>query len=186
MIVQCLGFGTFWWTRFAKDSRTGEYSRAHSAIFNSTGFRVGTKKIHKWVVRGYVRLNCNSLPLSWGPADLSGRNFSSPGITQYRNTNRLLLGRPVGDRSIPNFVLFSFDSSIHGQIDFQGRWRSGDVRLISFSSRNGCQEFLLLMPVGGRISTSLGIWEVVCQKRESIWSCKITLSSHYDQTDSLG
>jgi len=177
MIVQCLGFGTLWWRRFATDPRTGEYSRSHSAIFNSTGFCVGTKKIHKWVIRGYVRLNCNSFPLSWTPADLSGRSFSSPGITQYRNTNRLLLDHPVDDSFIPTFVLFAFDSSIHGRIDFQGNWRSGDVRLIAFSSRNGCQELLVLMPVGGRISTSLGIWEVICQNLPLNSSCKIVLKS---------
>ena len=178
MIVQCLGFGTVWWNRFATDGRTSEYSRRRSAVFNTTGFQVGSRYLRNWVIKGFVRLNCNSFPLSSTSMDLTGRLFASSGIHQYRNTNRLLLDRPVDDRSTPTFVLFAFQSRIHGMIDFRGRWRSSDVRLVSFSARNGCQEFLLLMPVGGRISTSLGIWEVVCQNLPLNNPCKIVLRSH--------
>ena len=178
MIVHCLGFGTVWWNRFTTDDRTGEYSRRRSAVFNTTGFQVGSRYLRNWVIKGFVRLNCNSFPLSSTSMDFAGRLFASSGIHQYRNTNRLLLDRPVDDRSTPTFVLFAFQSRIHGMIDFRGRWRSSDVRLVSFSARNGCQEFLLLMPIGGRISTSLGIWEVVCQNLPLNNPCKIVLRSH--------
>ena len=177
MIVQCLGFGTVWWNRFTCNKSTGAYSREQSAVFNTTGFRVGTRDLRDWVVRGFVRLNCNSFPGSSTPKSLSGRLFLSKGIDHYRDTNRLLLDRLVRDDMAPEFALFAFQSKKHGMINFRGNWRSGDVRMISFSARNGSQEFMLLMPIGGRIATTLGIWEVVCQKSEANWSCKIVLSS---------
>ena len=186
MIVQCLGFGTVWWNRFATDGRTGEYSRRRSAVFNTTGFQVGSRYLRNWVIKGFVRLNCNTFPVSSTSADLSGRLFTSSGIYQYRDTNRLQLDHPVGGQCKPDFVLYAFQSRMHGMINFRGRWRSNNVRLISFSARNGLQEFLLLMPIGGRIATTLGIWEVVCQKSTMMWSCKITLSSQYSQRAVLG
>lgn len=177
MIVQCLGFGSVWWNRYSCNKSTGEYSRERSAVFNTTGFRVGTRDLRDWVVRGFVRFNCNSFPGTSTPLSLSGRLFMSSGIDHYRDTNRLLLHRLIREQAIPEFALFAFHSKKHGMINFRGNWRFGDVRLISFSARNGSQEFLLLMPIGGRIATTLGIWEVVCQKSETICSCKIVLSS---------
>lgn len=178
MIIQCLGFGSIWWRRDCCDKATGEYLRKRSAIYNTTGFQVGSKDLCKWIVRGYVRLNCNSFPKNTSQRDLAGKLFYSDGINYYSETNRLLLNRFILHEQQPDYILFAFKSKIHGAINFRGKWRSKNVKLISFSGRNGVQELLLMMPIGGRIATTLGIWEVVCQQSAKNSSCKIVLSSN--------
>jgi len=174
LIVQCVSFGTAWWFRPTKDETTGALILAKSAYYNTTAFKRGKKT--RWQHKlpngdtssgGFVRINANTVVFS-EPSEILQASFQSPGVERYMNSGRLLLQRKMPGGVAPDAYLVALRSEREGEIDFEGRWRTEGVRVISKSIRGTKHEALVLIPQGGSVRTNLGWWEVVWKQNRSL------------------
>jgi hypothetical protein len=163
MIVTCISFGSYWWTRPGFDPHTGVLQLARTAYFNTTGIRHGRSVSHGYEVAGRIRINAWMKPLVTCVEDVVGGTFEADPVETYRDTNQLLLRRWAAGGT-PDFYLVCLRGDLDGEIDFQIKWRSGNVVIFSKTNYRGSQETLLLMASDATITTTLGEWRVECTK----------------------
>lgn len=172
MIIQCLSFGTIWDFMGRRDPATNNIIRWRSYYLNRTGWVRGTRKIYRSRSKGYVRINGSAILFS-DPSELLMLKFESTEVEDYQGSNRLLITRKAKGNPPVDGYLVAIRSATEGNIDFQSTWRTHGVRTVAsseFRKEGGPQEVMLFMPTGGKIVTSLGMWEVVCRKEVPVLS----------------
>ena len=171
MIVNCISFGSCWWTRPGYDPLTGGHQLARTAYFNTTGIRHGRSITHAYEVAGRVRINAWMNPIVTCVEDVIGRTFEANPVEVYRDTNQLLLRR-WAQNSTPDLYLVCFKSDMEGHINFDDSWRFGHVVIFSKTNYRGSQETLLLMAKDATVTTTVGEWGVECFKSRAILQLK--------------
>jgi hypothetical protein len=131
-----------------------------AAVFNTTGFRCGSRERRLWHISGVVRINLASHIPTSGTDSFEGGSYQSPGPERRGEWNRLLLGEHVGDHIRADRLLLCAESSAIGRIDFDRRWHNGGVIVVAASALRGVQETLLLAIPGAELRTETGKWEV--------------------------
>jgi hypothetical protein len=169
MIVHCLSFGALWWLRPGDNELDHQKFTSRAAIFNTTGFRQGSRERRNWTVPGVVRLNagtCREQRLQIG--ELPARRFETLGLERCGAQNRLLLRRSVKQSLPADMGLVRVDSDSVGRIAFDQDWRSPGVRVVAASAFRDRQQTLLLMPCPARITTEEATWRLEWKRlRES-------------------
>ena len=159
MTIYCASFGAIWWLRPGADRSSAFRFTSGAAVFNTTGFRSGSRERRNWIQVGLVRFNVGTcLEQRLDPAALSPGNYDTPGMEQRGSQNRLLISRWEGRSVWPAAVMFCAKSEVIGRIAFDRDWRSDGVRLLSASEFRGRQESLIVLPVTGSITTDAGNW----------------------------
>ncbi len=161
MIIRILSLGSVWWFR-------GPIAEPNQcAVMNTTGFVVSGNTYWSHTQKGFVRFNTLTHRTKQQPRDFLQGNYQSDGITMFRGSNKLLVGKQYTDE-VPDMYLVCVRSSDYGLIAFTEEWRSGDVRLVSASFRRGEQETQLLMGHSGSIVTTLGKWSITWAKQVAL------------------
>ncbi len=77
MIVTCISFGSYWWTRPGYDPHTGSIQLARTAYFNTTGIKHGRSITPAHEVAGRVRINAWMKPIITSVEDVVGGTFET-------------------------------------------------------------------------------------------------------------
>jgi hypothetical protein len=160
MIIRCLSFGSLWWLRPGNQTSDPLRFSLRAAVFNTTGFRCGSRERRLWHISGVVRINLAPHSASTDPSNFEDGCYQSPGPERRGEWNRLLLGNPAGHTSRADRLLLCAQSTVVGRIDFDNRWHDGSVAVIAASALRGVQETLFLANPGAEIRTATGRWEV--------------------------
>ena len=161
MRVAVLSFGTNWWARSPS-------AAARFAGYNSTGIVCGNKVRRHWAVPGIVRFNGLSDFVRWPSGQGSGRCFLCSDLSSYRDGNRLLLIREMGDEFQPEAYLLTLASATHGRIDLNSpAWCARSSRVVAASQLRERQEIMLLMRADDWLLTSRGLWQLRITPRHS-------------------
>ncbi|HEU5403765.1 MAG TPA: hypothetical protein VFU86_20590, partial [Terriglobales bacterium] len=131
-----------------------------AAVFNTTGFRCGSRERRLWHVSGVVRINLASHTQTTGARNFENGCYESPGPERRGEWNRLLLGKCMRNAVPADRLLVCSRSTVIGRIDFDSRWNSGGVAVIAASALRGVQETLVLATPGAELRTASGKWEV--------------------------
>jgi hypothetical protein len=127
--------------------------------YNTTGVLVNGSFRQRPQVCGYARFDTVG---GFDPNYLSrmiNRVFECAQPSVWMGCNKLLFGRILEKREHPDRFLVVTRSDLVGWLSVgEEGWRSPDSWLLSFSECAGRQETLLLMPVGGWIRSSLGLF----------------------------
>ena len=177
MIIHCLSFGSLWWLRPGKDAYSSTRYTEQAALFNTTGFKSGSRERRNWIVSGIVRFNvgtCMDQRIRLDHID-TGKFFTS-GLEHRGAENRILLTRKVKGRTPADMILVCIKSEEHGRIAFDSEWRSGGVRILSASEHRDRQESLVLMPAATSITTKRGTWTCKLQGTTLVFSQIVTKS----------
>jgi hypothetical protein len=86
--------------------------------------------------------------------------YQCVGIEKRGEWSRVLLGRRLPDAEMPDGILLCLQSGTIGRINFDSKWRSGDVQIIAGSAFRGDQETLVMGTPGAVIKTEKGQGEV--------------------------
>jgi len=160
MIVRCLSFGSLWWLRPGNQASDPLRFSLRAAVFNTTGFRRGSRERRLWHISGVVRINLAPHSAATEPGKFEDGCYQSPGPERRGEWNRLLLGKAAGHTVRADRLLLCARSTFVGRIDFDNRWHDGSVIVVAASALRGVQETLLLAIPGAELRTATGIWEV--------------------------
>ena len=160
MVIRCLSFGSLWWLRPGNQASDPLRFSVRAAVFNTTGFRCGSRERRLWHVSGVVRINLASHIQTTGAHIFENGCYQSPGPERRGEWNRLLLGKCIGTAVPADRLLVCSRSTVIGRIDFDSRWNSGGVAVVAASALRGVQETLLLAVPGAELRTETGKWEV--------------------------
>ena len=136
---------------------------------NTSGFKSGSRELWRHRSKGFIRLNAKEAIISKSGAEILQSKFETLGVERFKDSNRLLLAKRVPGNTPVDAYIVTIKSDREGHINFDAKdWRTLGVRVIASSAHNEKQEVILLIPVGGKIQTTLGEWEVVCRKNMSL------------------
>ena len=156
LIVKWAGCGALWWRRPG-------VTLTDTALMNTTGFIHGSREARCWCTpetSGFVRINCNrSRPITRYEDEVGG-TYLSDGVVRAGAENRLLLHPRVSGRLPVDCYLVALHSELHGSIHLPSQPFSGHVQLVSASERGLAQQFLILMWLGSKVTTTLGRLEL--------------------------
>jgi hypothetical protein len=157
VLVAVTGFGSVWRHRRERYDERGRIDQP--VYYNTTGVLVNGKFRQCPQICGYARFdtvggfdpNCLSRMLN--------RVFECAQPSVWMGCNRLLFRRILEKRERPDRFLIVTRSDLVGQLSVgEEAWRSPESWLLSFTECGGRQETLLLMPAGGWIRSSLGLF----------------------------
>lgn len=158
MLVGVTGFGSVWRHRLNKQMHRGGRF-AQPVYYNTTGVVVNGVIRQRSRVCGYARFDAVGGFDSNHPSRMIGRVFECAEPSVWMGYNKLLFRRIVRDCEHPDRFLVITKSSPIGQLAVgTERWRSPEIWLLSFSECVNQQETMLLMPVGGWIRSSVGLF----------------------------
>jgi hypothetical protein len=171
VIIHCLSFGSLWWIRPGSDAASSTKFTKQAALFNTTGFKSGSRERRNWIIGGIVRFNVGTcLDQRMRLDHIETGKFFSSGLEHRGSENRILLTRKVKASTPADMILLCIGNEVHGRIAFDSEWRSGGVRILSASEFRDRQETLILMPVAATITTKRGTWECKLQGTNLIFS----------------
>ena len=160
MVIRCLSFGSLWWLRPGNRKEDSLRFSAHAAVFNTTGFNLGSRNRRLWLVAGVIRINLGTQPRSHDSLNLIEESFESTGLERWGQWNRVLLGRRRDQSTRADKVLQCARSSVYGRINFDDEWHDRGIQVIAGSAFRGHQEALILADPGAQFETVQGSWEV--------------------------
>ncbi len=156
MLVEVTGFGSVWRHRPSKPMHQGF---AQPVYYNTTGVVVNGTIRQRPQVLGYARFDALGGFDSNHPARMIGRVFECAEPAVWMGHNKVLFRRILKEREPPDQFLVIASSSHMGQLVVGTEsWRSSDTWLLSLSGYADQLEAMLLMPVGGWIRGSLGLF----------------------------
>lgn len=142
MLVAVHNFGSIWSARAADPAK----ARAGLAYFNTTGVLVGNRYRHRSCIYGHVRVDsCTGFRPDIATRFLN-RVFECDDLQEAGHVRKLFMKTVVAATCAPDLYLLRIDSDLLGTIPRHRSWASPDVRVVSFSERNGKQEALLIAP----------------------------------------
>jgi Prokaryotic E2 family D len=163
MLVNVVGFGGNWRTRFDRDPLELDryrYTR-HAAYFNSTGLHCGRKVRRYWLVPGLIRFSGVGDFNPQFPRRAIGKTFECTDLVFAMGGNRVLFERVATQSTSPDYYLVIVASEQFGAIDFDDpAWKSDSVLPIAISHMRERQEAMLLMKAGDWIRNTLGHWRL--------------------------
>jgi len=139
--------------------------------YNTTGVVVNGAVHQRPRICGYARFDAvGGFDANHHPSRMIGRVFECAEPCVWMGYNKLLFRRLLKERERPDRFLVVATSDLVGQLAIGTEdWRSVDIWLLSFSECANQQETMLLMPAGGRIQTSLGVFSLeASQLRRSV------------------
>jgi hypothetical protein len=161
MLVKILEFGSNWWARFGHDRQDRYRYTKHSAYFNSTGVRCGSKMRRYWIVPGLIRFNGVGDFNPQFPNRAVGEVFECADLVFARGGNRVLFRRRVRQSCRPDCFLLTVSSARFGALGVEtSEWKSESLIPIAVSHIGERQEAMLLMKAGDWVRTTLGIWQL--------------------------
>ncbi len=127
--------------------------------YNTTGVAVNGTVRQRPQILGYARFDACGGFDSNHPSRMMGRVFECAEPSVWMGYNKLLFRRILKGPERPDQFLVIASSSQIGQlaVGTEG-WRSSDTWLLSLSGYADQLEAMLLMPVGGWIRSSLGLF----------------------------
>jgi hypothetical protein len=149
-----------WWLRPGNQASDPLRFSVRAAVFNTTGFRCGSRERRLWHVSGVVRINLASQVVTSEAGNFENGCYQSPGPERRGEWNRLLLGKCIGSSVPADRLLVCARSTVIGRIDLDNRWHDGGVIVVAASALRGIQETLLLAIPGAELRTETGKWEV--------------------------
>lgn len=162
MIIHCVEFGSYWYSRLTRDS-AGNVLPKRSAYFNTTAIRKrGSQDKYSWctTISGFVRMNVAGFPKASLATDFLGANAFSRGLESYNGSNRLFLSCSVERRRPADRYLVVVNILRHGRILFTSNWKSYGVSIVAASATREFQETMLLMTPDAMIRTEDGVWGI--------------------------
>jgi len=158
MLVGVTGFGSVWRHRLGKQMHQGG-RWAQPVYYNTTGVVVKGVIHQRSRICGYARFDAVGGFDSNHPSRMIDRVFECAEPSVWMGYNELLFRRIVKDCEHPDRFLVVAKSSLIGQLAVgTEEWRSSDIWLLSFSECPNQQETMLLMPAGGWIRSSFGLF----------------------------
>lgn len=160
MLVGVTGFGSVWRHRLREQMHQSRHL-ARPVYYNTTGVAVKGAVRQRPQILGYARFDTVG---GFDPTHLSrmiDRIFECAEPSVWMGYNKLLFRRILKEREHPDRFLAIARSSLIGSlaVGTEG-WRSSDTWLLSLSGSADQQEAMLLMPVGGWIRSSLGLFKL--------------------------
>jgi hypothetical protein len=132
---------------------------AQPVYYNTTGVAVDGAVRQRPQILGYARFDTVG---GFDPIHLSGmigRIFECTEPSVWMGHNKLLFRRIVKDWERPDRFLVVARSALTGDLALGTEgWRSSDTWLLSLSGYAEQEEAMLLMPLGGWIQSSLGLF----------------------------
>lgn len=158
MLVGVTAFGSLWRHRPGKLLQPGDRFR-RPVYYNTTGVAVNGALRQRPRICGYARFDAVGGFDANHPSRMIGRIFECAEPSVWMGCNKLLFRRILKERECPDRFLVIARSSHIGQLAVgTAGWRSSETWLLSFSECANQQEAMLLMPAGGWIRSSLGLY----------------------------
>ena len=174
MVVGVTGFGSMWRHRLAKQVH-GNDRVVQAVYYNTTGVLVKGSVRQRPRICGYARFEALN---GFDPNCLSrmiNRVFECAEPSVWMKCNKLLFKRVLKTHEPPACFLVVAKSGLIGQLPVGTEgWRSSDTWLLSFSESVPEQEAMLLMPIGGWIRSSLGLFMLESSQSRS-WVARLVL-----------
>ena len=157
VFVAITGFGSVWRHRLARQDVLGRLTQP--VYYNTTGVLTNGKVRQRPQICGYARFDTVGGFDPNHPARMTDRVFECAEPSVWMGYNKLLFRRILKNSERPDRFLVVARSDLVGRLSVgvEG-WRSPDSWVLSFSECAGWQETMLLMPVGGWIRSSLGLF----------------------------
>lgn len=176
MLVAVTGFGSVWRHRLAKQMhQSGRL--AQPVYYNTTGVVVNGAIHQRPRICGYARFDAVGGFDSNYPSRMVGRVFECAEPSVWMGYNKLLFRRIVKDCEHPDRFLVIARSGLIGSLAVgTERWRSSDTWLLSLSGCADQQEAMLLMPAGGWIRSSLGLFTLEALQLRP-WVARLVLTT---------
>jgi hypothetical protein len=157
VLVAITGFGSVWRHRLGTHDVRGHLTQP--VYYNTTGVLANGTVRQRPQICGYARFDTVG---GFDPNHVSrmiNRVFECAEPSVWMFCNKLLFRRILEKPERPDRFLVVTRSDLVGRLLVgEEGWRSPDSWLLSFSECAGRQETLLLIPVGGWIRSSLGLF----------------------------
>jgi hypothetical protein len=179
VLVGVIGFGSVWRHRPGKQMhQSGRFMQP--VYYNTTGVVVNGAIHQRPRICGYARFDAVGGFDSSHPSRMIGRVFECAEPSVWMGCNKLLFRRIVNNSDRPDRFLVVAKSRLIGLLAVGTEdWRSSDTWLLSLSECPNEQEALLLMPVGGWIQSSLGLFSLEASRRRH-WVARLVLCTRDD------
>jgi hypothetical protein len=158
VLVGVTAFGSVW--RYRLGNQTSQCARVTQPVYyNTTGVVVNRVIRQRPRIYGYARFDAIGGFDASHPSRMIGRVFECAEPSVWMGDNKLLFKRILQERKRPDRFLVIARSSETGPLAVGTEdWRSSDTWLLSLSECANQQEAMLLMPVGGWVRSSLGVY----------------------------
>jgi hypothetical protein len=158
MVVSITGLGSVWRRRFGIDpDDPRRFARA--AYYNTTGVQVDGTIRTRSKVAGHARFNSTGCFGPNYPQRVINRVFECDEPCVWQGQNKIFFKYMLAAPREPDFFLVVARQTEVGRLRVgDGRWKSDDGLLISFSECRDQQECMLLLPAYGWICSDVGTY----------------------------